>query len=102
MPDAPEENDQHKALQIPEGETDADSKEKDRRKDEPPAKSLEQRLIAIGAHHSREMVAHGPKRLPRRGKYPARSSAFEREQITESAALACRRKRQVAPSTQDP
>ena len=57
MPDAPEENDQHDSFQIPQGESDADREQKNRGKNEAPAKTFEERAVAVGADHSWQMVS---------------------------------------------
>ena len=62
MPDAPEENDQHDSFQIPQGESGADREQKNWGKNEAPAKTFEERAVAVGADHSRQMVSHRAER----------------------------------------
>ena len=61
MPDAPEENDEHDSFQIPPRESDADRSEKNRRENKAPPETFEKRAIAVGANHSRHVVAHRAK-----------------------------------------
>ena len=61
MPDAPEENDENDPFQVPPGKKRRKQRLKNRRKNEAPAKPFEQSAIAVGADHSREMVAHCAK-----------------------------------------
>ena len=59
MPDAPQKNDHHYRirLDVPQIKADADREEKNRRNNETPSETLEQCAIAVGANHSRQMMA---------------------------------------------
>src|SRR5438045_9531716 len=61
MPDAPEENDENDSFQVPPVKSDANRDQKNRGKNEAPAKPFEESAIAVGADHSREMVTHCAK-----------------------------------------
>jgi hypothetical protein len=54
----PNKCDQHDSFEVPNGKGRADDNQKNRRKNEAPLEALEQRTIAVGANHSRQMVAH--------------------------------------------
>ena len=62
MPDTPKEDHQNDSFQIPPGKSNADCDQKDRRENESPTKPFEERTVAVGADHSREMVAGGAER----------------------------------------
>jgi hypothetical protein len=62
MPDPPDKRHQHNALQFPQRKGGADHDQKNRRTNEAPSEPLEQRAVAIGANHSRQMMAHCAER----------------------------------------
>jgi hypothetical protein len=102
VPDSPEKNDQHKALQIPQGETDANDEEKDRGNDEAPAKSFEEGPIAVGAHHARQVVAHSPEGGHEKVNVLRAPAHLRERKQWDQECRGADVKKQIAPAIEDP
>src|SRR6266480_3400446 len=62
MPNAPEKNDEHDSFEVPPEKGHADRQQKQRCQNKAPFEAVEQRAIAIGAYHSRQVMSHRAKR----------------------------------------
>jgi len=58
VPNAPEENNQQDAFEVPPKECDTRYQQKQRREDEAPFEAVEQCPITVGANHSRQVMTH--------------------------------------------
>ena len=60
MPDTPEENNHHDRVgfDVPKIKTNANGEQENWSDDKAPAKTLEQRAVAVSANHSRQVMAH--------------------------------------------
>src|SRR5437868_4838063 len=102
MPNAPKKDDEYNALQVPPGKSDADSEKENRSGDKTPLEPFKKRTIAIGADHSRQVMAHRTERSHEKINVlgaPARLREREHGKKQKRRAYV---KDQVAPTAQDP
>src|SRR5262249_28310594 len=90
MPDAPEENYQNYAFEVPPVKSDANREQKNWRDDKAPPKASEQGAVTVRADHSRQMVAHCAERSDENVNVLCAPARLRAETLAAETA-ACRR-----------